>query len=348
MDPVYAVLESVAKAVNKRHDLEVAVPGRLGVKADVSRWIETASPLLNCLLGEANYGCPVGRIIELFGDYSHGKSTIAQIIMNAFQKSGGISVLLDSESGWNRERALSMGHDADRHLAVEVDTCEMGFGVIYSTIQEFKVKLGGEVPVVFVWDTIAASPTDGEKKGAEYDSGMMWKPRLIRRELKRLASELKSINATLIFVNQTIEGPKPNRTGIKTTPGGGGIKFWSSQRLQVYKVGMFGEFVDKKKHAGIITEVKMVKNKLAAPFKKVDIPLDFSCGANPLREVTNYHLDNTAIYNIAGARRSIVGFKDEILSAYEKDIPALFDKHEGLLDWMIEQLRMHWVTGETL
>jgi len=343
------VLKSVAKSVNAKHSLEVAVPGTEDVRADVKKWIPTASVLLNLLLGEENFGVATGRIFEVFGDYSHGKSTIAQIIMNAFQAAGGVSVLLDAESSWSRERAVDMGHNARKHLAVEVDTCEMGFEVIESTVDQFKSTLQGKIPVVFVWDTIAASPTDGEKKGDEYEGGMMWKPRLIRRELKKLNTQLDSIQASLVFVNQTIEGPKPNRSGVKTTPGGGGIKFWSSQRLQVTRVARYREYGDKKEsnEAGIISEVKTVKNKMGPPFRKIDLPIHFKKGVDPLREVVNYLLDFTGVYNIAGSYRKIVGFAEKDISFYEKDIRKVIQEHDGLLDWLVDQVRSHWLTGGT-
>ena len=347
-DPIFAVLKQVAKSVNTKHKLEVAVPGTEEVRGDVKNWVPTASVLLNLLLGEEHLGMATGRITELFGDYSHGKSTVAQIMMNGVQAAGGVSVMLDAESTWNRERAVDMGHNAHRHLAVEVDTAEMGFEVIDSTVEQFQKTLGGRVPIIFVWDTIAASPTAGEKKGDEYEGGMMWKPRLIRRELKRLNTTLDSIQGHLLFVNQTIEGPKPNRTGVKTTPGGGGIKFWSSQRLQIKKVGQYSEYGDSKdKLAGITSEVKTVKNKLKPPFKSIDLPIHFKNGLDPIREVTNYHLDNTSLYNISGAYKKIVGFTEKDISFYEKDIRGVFEEHEGLLEWMKEQVISHWLTGDT-
>ena len=347
-DQVYSVLENVAKTVNKAFDLEVAVPGEKEVKSDVTIWVPTKSVLLNLLMGEANYGIAAGRVFELFGDFSEGKSTLAQVMMNGFQAAGGISVLLDSESSWNRDRAVKMGHDPKRHLAVDIETCEMGFKVITETVAQFKRTLGGRIPVLFVWDTIAASPTESEKAGDEFDSGMMFKPRLIRSELRKLTPELKKIQASIVFVNQTIEGPKPNRTGIKTTPGGGGIKFWASQRLQVEKVGNFSDRQNKEVQQGIISSVKVVKNKLAPPFKSADITLDFNLGLDPIREVTNYLLDKTSVYNVAGAYKRIVGFGDNDITFYEKDIESIFDKNPGLYDWCVENVRSHWLSGETL
>lgn len=347
-DQIYSVLESIAKTINKANDLEVAIPGEKEVKADVTVWVPTKSVLLNLLMGEGNYGVAAGRVFELFGDFSEGKSTIAQILMNGFQAAGGVSVLLDAESSWNRERAVEMGHDPRRHLAVDIETCEMGFKVIGETVEQFKGTLRGKVPVIFVWDTISASPTENEKKGDEFDSGMMFKPRLIRSELRRLVPELKKIQASIVFVNQTIEGPKPNRSGVKTTPGGGGVKFWASQRLQVEKVNVIHDWEDKKISTGIISNVKVVKNKLFPPFKSADIPLDFKRGLDFEREVSNYLLDYTSVYNLNGAYRKLIGFGDKDFTFYEKDTPTIFKENPGLYDWMVEQVKSHWLTGDVL
>jgi recombination protein RecA len=344
---VYAILEKVAKSINNAKSLEVAIPGEKEVKADVKQWIPTASVILNLLMGDENYGVAVGRIYDIIGDFGEGKSTIAQIIMNAFQEAGGVSVLLDSESAWNRARAIDMGHNPKRHMAVDIETCEMGFSVIQETIEQFKITLGGRVPVVFVWDTISASPTDSEKKGDEFANGMQFKPRFIRSQLRAICPELKKVAASLVFVSQTIEGNKPNRTGVKTTAGGGGIKFWSSQRLQVEKVATTHDPVEKEKLTGIITNIKMVKNKLHPPFKRADVPIDFKLGLNPVMEVTNYLLDHTNVYNISGAYKSIVGFAEKDIKFYEKDLPKVLEANPGLLDWMVEQVKSHWITGST-
>jgi recombination protein RecA len=242
-----------------------------------------------------------------------------------------------------------MGHNGKKHLAVEVETCEMGFKVIQDCTAQFKSSFGAKLPIIFVWDTLAATPTQDEKSGDEYASGMTYKPRLIRAELRKITPELKKINASIVFVNQTIENVKGhNKGGVKTTPGGGGVKFWASQRLQVEKVGVFQDAEDKKKELGIISQVKVVKNKFAAPNKKADLPLRYDVGIDPIREVCNYLNDNTNVYNTAGAYKKIVGFTDDDISFYERDIDKVLAKHPGLFDYLKENAINHWLTGKTL
>ncbi len=338
---VYSVIEDVAKDINKQMNLEVAIPGKQDVSSDVKNWIPTSSHMLNLLMGLENLGAPTGRVIELFGDYSHGKSTILQLLMSGFQKAGGISNLLDSESSWNRERALMMGHDLERHLTIETDTVEQGFETIYKLNEKYASLFGDSVPIIYGWDTIAASPTSGEKEGDEFKDGMAFKARKIRSELRRLCQELPKANALLVVVNQTIstlnaKGPK------KTTPGGSGLKFWASQRLECWRVGVFKSFGDDQQPAGIISQVKAVKNKLHPPNRAVDLPLVYRTGICPYREVINYHLDNTSIVNIAGAYRKIVGFTDKDISFYEKNTLGAFEEHPGLLEYLQEEVTSHW------
>lgn len=352
---VYDVLMRVAEKVNKKHDFQIAVPGKEQVGSDVRERVLTDSVMLNLLFGgfdiegQFHEGVPVGKIIEIFGDYSHGKSTILQIIMNAFQQVG-VSALIDSESAWDRVRALVMGHRVEKHLALEADTLELGFKVMHDTIEYFGEEFRGAIPFMIGWDTIAAAPTEGEKKDDEYESGMMYKPRKIRQELRKLTLKFAASRCTGVFLNQTIQSKdsKEKYTGIKSTGGGGGLKFHSSQRLQVTRVASFREWGASKKHSkpiGIISAAKLVKNKLGAPMQEVDIPINYKQGVDPIREVVNYLLDFSEVYNIAGAYKKIVGFDDETLSFYEKDLPEVFDKNEGLLEYLQDSARIEWISN---
>ena len=341
---VYDVISGIAGDLNKQFNLEVAVPGRDSVKADVKGWVPTSSLMLNMAFGRkdddgVHLGVPIGRIIELFGDFSHGKSTILQHIMNGFQAAGGLSNLLDSEGGWDRSRAVDMGHNSDRNLHIEVDTVERGFDVLYQLNEEYIGKFQGSIPIMYGWDTIAASGTEGEKKGDQYESGMGWKARVIRRELRRLTSELPKCNATLIAVNQVIDQFK--RPG-KTTPGGSGLKFWSSQRLEVFRVAPLIDPATKKP-MGIISKIKMKKNKLSAPNAELDIPIVYKTGIDPIWEVVNYHLDNTSIVNVNGA---YINFPDFDIKCYKKDMMTHFEQNEGFLQYLQEKAVEHFFDVE--
>ncbi|MCG8434622.1 MAG: DNA recombination/repair protein RecA [Gammaproteobacteria bacterium] len=332
---VYDVLMDVASSINSHQGLEVAIPGKAEVIGDVKGWVPTSSLMLNMIFGRKDskgihLGVPIGRIIEIFGDFSHGKSTILQHIMNAFQKASGLSNIIDSEGAWDRHRSEKIGHIPDRNLHVEVDTVERGFEVLYELNSKYFETFSGRVPIVYGWDTLAAAPTEGEKSGDEYESGMGWKARLIRRELRRLTTELPKNNATLVVLNQVIDQfKKPG----KTTPGGSGLKFWASQRLEVFKVSNLQDPATKKP-IGIVSKVTMRKNKLAPPSRSLDIPIAFDHGIDPIWEVVNYHTDNTDLVNINGARIKIPEFD---VSVYRREIPNLLTSNPEMLTFLQER-----------
>lgn len=337
---VYDVLSSIAEDINNDFKLEVATPGRDEVQGEVKMWLPTSSLMLNMIFGRrdstgVHLGLPVGRICEIFGDFSHGKSTILQHIMNAYQAAGGLSNLLDYESSWDRERSIKMGHDVDRNLHIEVDTVERGFDVLYSLNDKYYDTFSGRIPIMYGWDTMAAAPTEGEKEGDEFSKGMGYKARLIRQQLRRLTGELGKNNASLYVLNQVID--QFNRPG-KTTPGGSGLKFWSSNRLEVRRVASFND-PETKEQLGIISKIKMKKNKIWKPNLELDVPIMFETGIDPVWEVVNYHLDNTSHVNVSGARTK---FPDFDISVYRKEVPDVFKENPEYLTYLQERAVEHF------
>lgn len=343
---VAATLQGVIKDTNSKVGRGVAKSGKDIVGADVKYWVPTESILLNLLLGEDDFGCPSGKIMEIFGDSSEGKSTILQILMNAFQAAGGISVLVDSESAWNRKRAIAMGHNEALHTYVDAEYLELAFETINTLIDRFTVRFGDAIPILIGYDTIAAHATESEKGGDQYAEGMMSKPKKIRAFLRQCCLELPKIKGQLVLLNQTIESPKDDKSGIKKTSGGGGPRFWSSHRLEVRRVGVY-KWAKDARLEGILSNVKTIKNRMHPPHRSVTLPINFLKGCDPIREVYTYLHDHTNLVNTSGAYKRIVGFQEKDISCYEKDFPAKVREHEGLLEWMQEQVRSHWLTGAT-
>ena len=127
-----------------------------------------------------------------------------------------------------------------------------------------------------------------------------------------------------------------------TTPGGGGVKFWSSQRLQVDRVGVYVDF-DTKKPIGIISNCKLVKNKLGAPFRSVDLPINYAQGVDTNREVFNYLLDHSDVINLAGAYKRIVGYGAKDITFYEKDLKSVLTANPGLYEWLVDKCKETWL-----
>jgi len=328
-------LRSLSKDLNKEFGAEVAVAGEEMTHSDKATVrIPTSSHLLNLLLGG---GIPLGRVMELYGEPSHGKSTLVEHMIVGFQRYPGISVLLDAESGWDRRRALSIGHNPSRHLHLQCDTVEQGFSVIDSTIKRIRMKgskFPQDMPVGFFWDTISASQTEGEKSGDIYADGMMDKPRKIRRALRMLSMVLPNTNCSLVFVNQTISGPAgPGRGAKKSTPGGGAIKFWAAKRLKVYSSGRMHYPTD---NTGILTEVTTVKDKLEPPNRDVQLPIRYADGVDTLYEVLNFLIDNSNYVNMSAGRVTILDFPepDKELKFWHKKAYDAYAKHPELLDFL--------------
>lgn len=328
-------LRDVADAVNKSLDANVAVPGAEHCLSDITDRIPTSSVMLNILL---DGGVPVGRMMEIFGDPSHGKSTIIEHMMIGFQRFPGISVLLDSESGWHRARALRMGHDIDRHLHLQADTVELGFKAINEVIDRLRMpgKFPLSIPVGFFWDTISASQTEGEKEGDQYKDGMGDKARKIRQALRHLSLKLPQTNCALVFVSQTITDIKAQQGRYvvkKSAAGGDAISFWSSKRIKVWYTAKIDYPVE---NSGILSTVRVIKDKTCAPNIEVTLPIMYDTGIDSYYEVLNYLLDNSSWVNMRGPRVVVPDFPEpgEELTFYTKQLYSTCAKHPELLDYM--------------
>ena len=327
-------MAQLAESVNKKFKMEVVVSGDGKVLSDVNTYVPTSSLMLNRVLGG---GVPVGRIIEIFGDNSAGKSTLVEHMMIGFQRFPGISILIDSESAWDRSRAMRMGHNSDRHLSFQCDTVELAVSVTTATIEKIRdpeSKFPPEMPVGIFWDTISASQTEGEKTGDIYKEGMADKTRKVRAALRKFSFLLPKTNCSLIFVSQTIADMRSRIPGRKKSASAGdAIKFWSSKR---FKVAYTGKFNYPHKNAGIICAVQSIKDKLTTPFQRVDLPLMFDTGIHNGYELLMFILENTEHASISGGRVKLYDFPEEgeKLTFYMKQLPDMMVKHPLLVDYM--------------
>lgn len=190
-EQVCKLLSDIAEEVNKELGGRFVVAGPDDNLSDIPYYVPTRSTLLNIVMGDGR-GVPATRIVEIFGENQHGKSTVAQEIIIAFQRAGGLSVLIDSESKWDRKRAHRAGHEDYLHLHFDVDSAELGFAAIYKAVGHWTARarameeaLGkkkgkkmspserkgikemvryiAEAPICVAWDTIAASQIEAER-----------------------------------------------------------------------------------------------------------------------------------------------------------------------------------------
>jgi len=335
-------LQTVTKDLNKEFKSIVAVTGDDLCISDVTTIVPTRSFGLNKVLGG---GAPCGRVVEIFGDPSHGKSTIIEEMMIGFQRYPGISVLIDADTGWSRKRAEIMGHNSSRHIHLQADTVEYGFKVITSTIERLRMpgRFPKEVPIGIFWDTISASQTEGEKEGDKYKEGMMDKPKKIREALRKLAPELPRKNVCLVFACHTHAEVKAKKgqQGKKSSTGGEAIPFWACKRIKVW---IAGRLQHPYKGAGILTAVEAVKDKLNAPWRRVEIPIIHETGINPGYELVYYLVDNSSWVNMHGAYLSIPDYPEpgKNLGFFPKELHAKLERFPDLFDYLWSCAEQTW------
>lgn len=188
-------------------------------------------------------GIPLGRLTEIFGDPSKGKSTLLAHIYAQVQKMGGVAMHLLSEADLDSDRWERIGVDVDDMMVVPIEIMENGF----KAVRHAANKAGGlDVPCIIGWDTLTGTLTENEyesltKKDAKYNNGMMNKYKIIRRDLGRIKHELPKNKCGLIVVQQSISSPNPYQK--KESGGGGGVKFYSDLRLYL-SVGRKAQLFD--------------------------------------------------------------------------------------------------------
>ncbi len=256
-----------------------------GLRGNVTSWISTGSLMLDLAM---RGGIPIGRVIELYGYPSSGKSTLTAHVFANCQKMGGVAALVDSESTWESERAASLGVRLGNFARLEAKTVEEGFNAIEEFVVAFRSKPGAErVPMVVAWDTIAKAKTGTDQAAKSmddrYSGGMIEKPKLIQQGMRRFLDMVSDNRIAMIMVNQLIAGPKGN-----TTPGGNALKFDSSMRINMIRKMAIK---DSEGDTGIMTLVKVEKNKVSGAMPKtgeVEIPIMHTTGIDDAGSILFY------------------------------------------------------------
>ena len=255
-------LETITASINKRFgDGSVIVATQ---KSFVPEVVSTGSLLLDIATGIG--GIPLGAIVEFFGNESSGKTTLALSVLGQAQKKGLLTAFIDAEQTISPEWAKVLGVDIDKLLISQPDSIEMGLEIA-------KALVDAGVQLI-VFDSVAAAPTVAEKKGEAGDAVIGQKARIMSKVTSSILSELKKKEATIIFINQIREKVGVVFGNPETTPGGKALKFSAAMRFRLSKrdISESGE----KTGAEII--VKIVKNKLAPPFKEATLRLIYGKG----------------------------------------------------------------------
>jgi recombination protein RecA len=235
-------------------------------------------------------GVPRGRITEIYGPESSGKTTLCLHVIANAQKTGGIAAFIDAEHALDIEYARKLGVDVDNLLVSQPDTGEQALEIAEVLVRSSALD-------VVVIDSVAALVPRAEVEGEMGDSHVGLQARLMSQALRKLTGAINRSQTTVIFTNQIREKIGVMFGSPETTTGGRALKFYASLRLDIRRIG---SIKDKEVLVGNKTRVKIVKNKVAAPFKQADFDIMFNVGIDHYGIIVDMAVENDVI-NKSGA-----------------------------------------------
>lgn len=293
--------------------------------------IPTGSIGLNAALGVGGY--PRGRIIEIYGPESSGKTTLAIHAIAEIQKQGGIAAMIDAEHAFDRFYAASLGVNTDDLLISQPDSGEQALEVADQLIRSSAVDL-------VVIDSVAALTPKAELEGDMGDNKVGLQARLMSQALRKLTGTIAKTNTTCIFINQLREKIGLMFGNPETTTGGNALKFYASVRLDIRKVSAIK---DGDKVLGYLTRVKVVKNKVAPPFRRTEFDIMFGEGISTEGEIIDLGVE----YGIIKKSGSWFSYEDNKLAQGRDAVKQLLKDNPDLKDELAAKVQDCIINGKT-
>ena len=292
--------------------------------------IQSGSLALDVALGVGGY--PKGRVVEIYGPESSGKTTLAIHAIAEAQKAGGIAAIVDAEHAFDPYYAKKLGVDTEELLISQPDSGEQALEIVDNLVRS------GAIDIIVI-DSVAALTPKAELEGEMGDSKMGLQARLMSQALRKLTANISKTKTCCVFINQLREKIGVMFGNPETTTGGNALKFYSSVRLDIRRIG---QIKDGDEVMGINVRVKVVKNKVAPPFRKAEFDILYGEGISKSGEI----IDLGVQYNIVKKSGSWFSYGDTKLGQGRETVRNLIIDNPELAQ-ELETKILEAITGKT-
>lgn len=299
-------------------------------KVEGIKTVSTGSLGLDIALGIG--GFPTGRIIEIYGPESSGKTTLAMHTIAEAQKKGGMAAFIDAEHAFDRYYAEKLGIDTENLLIAQPDDGEQALEIAENLIRS------GAIDVIVI-DSVAALVPRAELEGEMGESKMGLQARLMSQALRKLTGAINKTNCICIFINQLREKIGVMFGNPETTTGGNALKFYASIRLDIRRIGQLKDGLDV---VGNRTKVKVVKNKVAPPFRVVEFDIMYGAGISKVGEIIDLGVD----FGIVKKSGSWFSYNETKLGQGRDSVKELLRDNPELAEEIEKQVKELAMTGK--